>query len=194
MPIPLWFKLAWTAFVLYVLVVWWRHYGWRNYLWLSDIALIGSVPALWLESAALASVLSVTVLLPELLWNLDFALRLVSRRRLTPLTDYMFERERPLLLRGLSLFHVLLPPVLLWMLAAYGYDAAIGLPGALLLAALVLPCSRLLGTPASNINWAHAFGDRPVRRPAWRYLAALYAGMVLLVFVPTDLVLRAVAG
>jgi len=194
LPIPLWFQLAWTAFVLYVLAVWWRHYGWRNYLWFSDLALIGSVPALWLGSAALASVLAVTVLLPELLWNLDFALRLLSRRRLTPLTDYMFERERPLLLRALSLFHMLLPPVLLWLLAAYGYDAAAGLPGALLLAAIVLPCSRVLGSPAQNINWAHAFGDRPVRWPAWRYLAVLYAGMVLLVFVPTDLLLRAIAG
>lgn len=192
--IPLWFKLGWTAFVLYVMAVWWQHYGWRNYLWFSDIAFIGTVPALWLESAALASVLTVAVLLPELIWNVDFVLRLATRRRFTPLTDYMFERERPLLLRGLSLFHVLLPPVLLWMISAYGYDAAAGLPGAMVLAAIVLPCSRFLGPPAKNVNWTHSFGGRPVRWPAWLYLAALFAGFVLLLFVPTDQILRAAAA
>ena len=191
--IPLWFELAWTAFVLCVMATWWRHYGWRNFLWFSDIALIGSVPALWLGSAALASVLTVTVLLPELVWSLDFVLRLVTRRRITPLTDYMFERERPLLLRGLSLFHVLLPPVLLWMIAAYGYDATAGLPGAMALAAIALPCSRFLGTPAQNINWTYAFGRRPVRWPAWCYLTALLAGLVLLVYLPTDQFLQAIA-
>ena len=190
--IPFWFKLGWTVFVLYVVAVWWRHYGWRNFFWFSDIAFLGSVPAVWLESAALASVLTVAVLLPELAWNVDFVLRFATGRRFTPLTDYMFERERPLLLRGLSLFHVLLPPLLLWMIAAWGYDAAVGLPGAMLLAAIVLPCSRYLGNPAKNINWTHSFGRRPVRWPAWRYLVALFAGFVLLVYLPTDQVLRAI--
>ena len=76
-------KIAYTAFVLLVVVIWRRHYGWRNFLWFSDIAFIGAVPALWLESAALASVLAVAVLLPEMLWNLDFAGRLLLRRRIT---------------------------------------------------------------------------------------------------------------
>ena len=54
--IPVWFKIAYTAFVLYVGVIWWKNYGWKNFLWFSDIAFIGAVPALWLESAAIASV------------------------------------------------------------------------------------------------------------------------------------------
>ena len=49
MAIPLWFKLAYTAFVLYIVVIWWRHYGWKNFLWFSDIAFIGAVPAMWLD-------------------------------------------------------------------------------------------------------------------------------------------------
>ena len=42
-------KLAYTVFVVVVVEIWRRHYGWRNLLWFSDIALIGAVPALWLE-------------------------------------------------------------------------------------------------------------------------------------------------
>ena len=185
-------KLAYTAFVVVVVAIWLRHYGWRNLLWFSDIALIGAVPALWLESATIASVLAVAVLLPELLWNVDFGMRLLLRRRVTGLTDYMFERERPRLLRVVSaLFHVPLPILLLWMLAEYGYDGAVGLPGAVLLAAIVLPWSRAVSSPERNINWTYGLGARRTRLPAQRYVLQLFAGFVLLVFMPTHLLLRA---
>lgn len=183
-------KLAYTAFVVVVVAIWLRHYGWRNLLWFSDIALIGAVPALWLESAAIASVLAVAVLLPELLWNVDFGLRLLLRRRVTGLTDYMFERERPRLLRVVSAaFHVPLPILLLWMLAEYGYDGAVGLPGAVVLAAIVLPWSRAVSTPDRNINWTHGLGATRSRLPAQRYVLQLFAGFVLVAFTPTHLVL-----
>jgi hypothetical protein len=190
--IPLWFKLSYTAFVLYVMAVWWKHYGWTNFLWFSDIAFIGAVPAMWLESAAMASVLTVAVLVPELLWNVDYAGRLLLRRRITGLTDYMFERDRLLLLRGLSLFHVPLPLVLLWLVAAYGYDASIGLPGAIVLAAVVLPWSRFVSTPDKNINWTYGLGGWRAQWLGWLYVAVLFAGFVLFVFVPTDAFLRLV--
>ncbi len=192
MTIPLWFKIAYTAFVLYVMAVWWKHYGWTNFLWFSDIAFIGAVPAMWLESAAMASVLTVAVLVPELLWNVDYAGRLLLRRRITGLTDYMFERDRLLLLRGLSLFHVPLPLVLLWLVAAYGYDASIGLPGAIVLAAVVLPWSRFVSTPDKNINWTYGLGGWRAQWLGWLYVAVLFAGFVLFVFVPTDAFLRLV--
>lgn len=188
------FKLVYTAFVLLVVAIWWRHYGWRNFLWFSDIAFIGAVPALWLESAGLASVLAVAVLLPELLWNVDFGARLLLRRRITGLTDYMFEPQRPRLLRGLSLFHVPLPLVLLWMVAEYGYVGAVGLPGAVALAAVVLPWSRAVSTPERNINWTYGPGAYRSRLAAGTYVALLYAAFVLLVFIPTHLALQAWFG
>jgi hypothetical protein len=172
------------------MAIWWKNYGWRNFLWFSDIAFIGAVPAMWMGSSPLASVLAVAVLLPEILWNVDFIGRLVLRRRITGLTDYMFEPERPRLLRGLSLFHVPLPLVLLWLLAAYGYDQGVGLVGAIALAAVVLPLSRLVSAPDKNINWTYGLGAAQVRWPAWAYVLALFAGFVVFVFVPTDLLLR----
>jgi hypothetical protein len=190
--IPLWFKLAYSAFVLFVMMVWWRNYGWKNFLWFSDIAFIGAVPALWLENAALASVLAVAVLLPELLWNFDYAGHLLLRRRITGLTDYMFEPERPLILRALSLFHVPLPLVLLWLLAAYGYAARVALPGAIVLAAVVLPWSRCVSDANQNINWTYRLGAARTRLSGTRYVPLLFLGFVLLVFVPTDWLLRSV--
>jgi len=188
--IPLWFLVAYTVFVAYVMAIWWKNYGWRNFLWFSDIAFIGAVPAMWLGNAPLASLLAVAVLLPEILWNVDFVGRLLLRRRITGLTDYMFEPDRPKLLRGLSLFHVPLPLVLIWMLAAYGYDSRFGLAGAILLGAVVLPLSRLVSAPDKNINWTYGLGAARSKWPAWAYVLALFVGFVAFVFVPTDMLLR----
>ena len=190
MTIPLWFKVGYTAFVIVLVAIWLKHYGWRNLLWFSDIALIGAVPALWLEDARLASVLAVAVLLPEMLWNVDFAGRLLLGRRISGLTDYMFEPDRPLLLRRLSLFHVPLPLVLLSLLAAYGYADHIALPGAALLAALVLPLSRAVSTADKNINWSWGLGPVQSRLPAPAYVGLLILGFVAFVFVPTHAILR----
>lgn len=192
--IPLWFKAAYTTFVLVVVVIWLRHYGWRNFLWLSDIAFIGAVPALWLDSRAFASVLTAAALLPELLWNLDLLLRLALRRRISGLTEYMFEAERPRILRVLSLFHVPLPLVLLWMLASFGYAPATGLTGAILLGAVLLPASRWFGTPQENINWSYGLGKVQAALPAASYLGLLFAGFVVLIFLPTHLLLQRAFG
>jgi hypothetical protein len=192
--IPLWFKIGYTVFTAAIVAIWLRHYGPRNLLWLSDVALIGAVPAMWLEDARIGSVLAVAVLLPELLWNLDFVVRIVSRRRFTGLTDYMFEPERPWILRALSLFHVPLPLVMLWLLYAYGYDEHVALPGAIALAAVVLPWSRVVSPVDKNIHWTHGLGSRPAAWPAVAYVPALWLGFVLVVFVPTDLALRSIFG
>ena len=192
--IPLWFKIAYTIFTGAIVAIWLRHYGPRNLLWLSDIALIGAVPAMWLEDARIGSVLAVAVLLPELLWNLDLLVRIGSRRRFTGLTDYMFEPERPRILRALSLFHVPLPLVMLWLLHAYGYDEQVALPGAIALAAVVLPWSRAVSPVDKNINWTYGLGSRPSAWPAVAYVPALWLGFVLVVFVPTDLALRSIFG
>lgn len=188
--IPVWFKLLYTAFVLLILVLWLRHYGWRNLMWFSDIALIGAVPALWLDSAPIASVLGVAVLIPELMWNVDLLLRLVLRRRVSGLTEYMFEADRLRILRLLSLFHVPLPLLLLWMLREYGYAAEIALPGAMLLAAVILPASRVFGSQEANINWTYGLGRVQQRFSPVAYVTGLYLGFVVLLFLPTDWLLR----
>ena len=188
--IPTWFKLGYTIFVVIVVAIWLRYYGWRNLLWFSDIALIGAVPAFWLEDARIASVLAVGVLLPEMLWNVDLAGRLLLRRRISGLTDYMFEQDRPLILRRLSLFHVPLPLVLLWLLSAYGYAEPVALPGAIVLAAIVLPLSRAVSSPEKNINWSWGLGPVQSPLPAYLYVLLLFLGFVVLVFVPTHAILR----
>jgi hypothetical protein len=192
--LPLWLKLAYTAFAVVTIAVYYVKYGPGNLLWFSDIALIVTVPALWLESSLLASMMAVAVLLPEAVWNFGFFARLLTGWRVTGLTDYMFDPSLPRYLRALSLFHVFLPLLLMWMIARLGYD-----PRALIaqtaLAWLVLPATLLLTRSDENINWVHGFGGKKrTRLPPLVYLALLMIGFPLLIYWPTDLLLMRLFG
>jgi len=190
--IPLWIKVSYTMFVILTVAVYTVKYGLGNFLWFSDIALVATVPALWFESSLIASMMAVGILLPEVFWNATYFGRLVTGRRLAGLTDYMFDAQKPLYLRALSLFHVFLPVLLLWMISRVGYakDAWIAQT---VLAWLVLPMTYLLTDPEKNINWVRGPGTTPQKwLPALVYLLLLMIGFSLLVYLPTHLLLQAV--
>lgn len=192
--IPLWLKLAYTAMVATIVPVYYVHYGPANFLWFSDIALIVTAIALWAESRLLASTMAVAVLLPELLWNVSFFSRLLLRVRVSALADYMFDPGIPLWIRALSLFHIPMPLVLVWMLSTLGYDAR-ALSAQTALAWVVFPLTYALTDPQENINWVFGPGGRPQRwLPPRVYLGLLLIVFPLIVYVPTHLVLSALFG
>jgi len=110
--VPLSLKIAYTLFLGILVPVYWIYWGPKNFLWFSDIALLATATALWLESSLLASMMTLAVALPELAWNVDFFGRLITGRQLLGLSNYMFDQGKALPLRALSLFHVVLPVVL----------------------------------------------------------------------------------
>jgi hypothetical protein len=192
--IPLWLKIAYTLFLCVLVPAYWRKAdaGALNFLWFSDIALLATGAALWLESRLLASAMAVGVLAPELFWNAGFFFRLVTRRKLTNLTEYMFDSRRPRFMRALSLFHVVLPPLLLWLIAHLGYDGR-ALIAMTLLSSIVLPVTYATTKPEHNINWVHAWGGKDRFGLSRRmYLAVVMIAYPLAVFVPTHFVLRAI--
>ena len=182
--IPEWFKIVYTLAVLAFIVIYWQRYGPRNFLWFSDIAFIGAVPAMWLESGLISGLLACMVLLPEVLWNVDYGLRLLLRRRITGLTDYMFDASIPFWLRCVSLFHVPLPLVLVWLVAAYGYPEA-SLAGAAGTGAVTLALSYWFSSKEKNINWVFGLGRIQRRLSPPVYVGLLYLGFVFVVFLPT---------
>jgi len=175
--IPLWLKIAYTAVAAVILPIYWRQHGPKNFLWFSDIALIVLVPALWLESALLFSMMAVGVLLPEAVWTISYVGGLMFRRPVTGLAGYMFDPGLPGWLRGLSLFHLILPPLLIWGVWRLGYDSR-ALPLQILLAWAVLPITWLVTDREKNINWVFGPGEHPQRRIDGR----LYLGFVMLFF------------
>ena len=192
--IPLWLKLAYTLFVAIIVAVYATKYSRSNFLWFSDIALLTTVPALWFESPFLASMVAVGILLPEILWNLSYFGQLLTGKRISGLADYMFDARRPLYLRALSLFHVILPPLLVWMVARLGYE-----PGAWIaqtaLAWVVLPLCFWLTDPALNVNWVFGFGNKQQKLMSpLAYLGLLMVGFPVLIYLPTHLLLWSLFG
>jgi hypothetical protein len=168
--------------------------GPANFLWLSDIALLATVPALWMENRLLTSVIAVGVLLPEFAWNLDFFLRLIAGFDVIGLngTGYMFGSSYTALFRSFSLFHVILPVLLLWMLYRLGYDTR-AVYGQTLFIWVLLPVCYFTTDPERNLNWVFGLGDPPqtwVSGPL--YLALLMCAYPLLVFMPTHFILKSV--
>src|SRR5438093_2495094 len=76
--IPLWVKLPYTAFLAVLVPFYWRSYGPVNFLWFFDIALLVTLPALWLESPFLSSLEAVAIAFPQLCWAVDFTAHLVG--------------------------------------------------------------------------------------------------------------------
>lgn len=187
---PLWLRAAVALYVGALVPVYWAWYGPANFLWFSDVALFAVLLALWFELPLLASMMALAVLLPELAWTAGFVSRLFGGPDVVGLAGYMFDAALPAAVRALSLFHLALPPLLVWLLARLGYDRR-ALPAQALLAALVLPASRAAATPANNINWTLGIAADvpPAGCPGWLWLLVLWLGFVLLLYLPLHLLL-----
>lgn len=178
-PAPLWLKLAATAFTAVLIPIYWVQHGPANFLWISDIAWFAAVIILWRGSRLLNSMMLLGALPFELFWNAAFLLQLTTGLRLGSVVDYMFDPTLSLGLRALSLFHVPLPFILIWLFSKWGYDRrALKSQTAFLIPIVILP--YVLSDPDENINWVHSphvLGWDWMPGPVW---IALY-----LVLVPT---------
>ena len=187
---PLWLKISYTLFICILVPVYWKQYGPGNFLWFSDLALFVTAAALWLESSLLASMMAVSVIVLESVWIIDFLIGLIAGSSLIGLSAYMFESKIPLSIRALSLFHVVLPLLLLWLLYRLGYDHR-ALLAQTLLAWIVLPLSYFLTKPSDNVNWVYGLGGGTQKwMPAPLYLVLLMIAFPLVLYWPTHLLLK----
>jgi len=190
--IPLWLKLFHTAFLAVLVPVYWNapEYGPANFLWFSDIALFVLLFALWLENPFLASTQALSVGLLETAWLLDFLPALILGKSPLGLSAYMLDPKRDLFLRGLSLFHLWLPPLLVWRVWRLGYDRR-ALLAQVVICWVVLPVSYFVSSDDANINWVFGPGGK---QPEWlaapRFLFGLMLFLPVCVYLPTHLMLR----
>ena len=197
--IPLWLKIAYTLFMAVLVPVYWTNYGPTNFLYFCDVALFLTLVGIWTENRLLLSLSAVGILVPQALWVVDFAAHLMGYK-LTGMTDYMFDSQRSLFLRGLSLFHGWLPFLLVFLVARVGYDrrawlgwTAIGWGLCLVCYFWMPPAGAVLADPKLpvNINYVHGFNDAQPQSwlPAPAYLAAWMAVLAAVVYTPTHWVL-----
>ena len=181
-------KCLFTLFVATVVWVYWRYYGPQNFLWMSDIGLFMTLGAVWLESPLLISICICSFLLVELAWNLDFLVELISGRSMFGLAHYMFQPRHALFLRLLSLFHVLLPVIWLWLTILWGYELQ-AFMCAVPLIWITFIATYLCTDHELNINWVFMpllYHWKRISLHAW--LILLLLGYPLLVCFPTHII------
>jgi hypothetical protein len=197
--IPLWIKLAHSAFIAVLVPTYWRYYGLPNFLQLCDVAAFLTLVGLWAESSLLLSIEAVAILVPQAVWVIDFVGRL-TRLGEFGMTAYMFQPKYPLWVRGLSLFHGWLPFLLLWAVRKLGYDRrAFGVQvvlGVTLLLACYLafdpPGTARPTRPVANVNYVFGVGNnRPqTRMPPSAWFGIVVVAAVVGMFLPAHLMLR----
>jgi hypothetical protein len=195
--VPLALKLAYTAFMAVLIPVYWYYYGPTNFLYFCDVALIFILIAIWPENALLISMCAVGILVPQAIWVVDF-LANAAGFPLTGMTDYMFDANRSLFLRALSLFHGWLPFLLAYLVWRIGYDRRAFWAWTALAWVLLLICFFLLPSPTPNpglspVNVNYVWGMSDTAPQAWVspyiWLAAQLIGLPLVVYAPTHFVL-----
>jgi hypothetical protein len=202
--LPLWLKLLYTGFLAVLVPIYWRDYGPTNFLYYCDVALFFTLAALWLESPLLASAPLVGIFVPQMFWVVDFCAEMIGVP-LTGLTHYMFEADRPLFTRLLSLFHFWLPFFLIWLVWRLGYDGRAFVLWTVLGWVLMGVCYVAMpGPPAPltapyipvNINYVYGFGAEEPQQwmpPDW-YFTLLVAAMPLVIYLPSHLLFGRLFG
>jgi hypothetical protein len=199
--VPLWLKLAYSAFMAVLVPVYLYYYGPTNFLYFCDIALILTLVGIWRENPLLISMCAVGILLPQTLWVVDFAAGLVGIP-LTGLTDYMFQADRSAFLRGLSLFHGWLPFLLVYLVWTLGYDRRAFFAWTALAWALILICYIFMppsqpdpGLTPVNINYV--WGPSDTEPQHWVspnvWVLGLMVGLPALLFAPVHVLLSRLA-
>ncbi|UXZ55873.1 hypothetical protein LOS15_07590 [Halomonas sp. 7T] len=184
--IPLWLKISYTLMVLVIIPVYWRDLGPANFLWFSDIALIALVAAMWLENRLINSTMAVAVLFLETVWVIDF----LTGGNLIQISAYMFDPETDTHIRILSgLFHMALPPVLLYLLVKLRYDQR-ALLMQTIIALVVLPVTYWLTEPEDNINWVYGPVGPQDMLADYLYLALLAGVLIVVLYLPSHLLFK----
>jgi len=192
-------KILYTAFMAVLVPVYWTKYGPSNFLYFCDVALFLTLVGVWWEKRIFASMAAVGILLPQLIWVVDFAGNFAGVQ-LTGMTNYMFDGDRSLFLRGLSLFHGWLPFLLVFMVWRLGYDKRAVYVWTFTAWALVLVSYLFMPAPGAvlqnplgptNINYVYGFNDTVAQSlmPQNFYVLMLMAALPAIVYAPTHLVL-----
>lgn len=190
MRLPLWLKIGWTVWLLVWAPLYWRQYGAQNFLYFCDIGNILIGVGLWLESALIFSWVACGVLLFQSLYTIDLVGTLLTGRHPIGGTEYMFDPHLSVAVRGLSLFHVVSPPLLLWLIYRLGYDAR-GWKLQSVMTWIVVPVNYFW-RPEQDVNWARGLFYREQHLvPGLVYLLAYLVAVTLLVYWPTHLLLAA---
>ena len=172
----------------------------RSRVFFCDVALFLTLIGVWWEKRIFASMAAVGILLPQLLWIIDVTGN-IAGIQILGMTNYMFDENRSLFLRGLSLFHGWLPFLLIFMVWRLGYDRRALAAWTATAWSLILFCYFFMPAPGAelanplaptNINYVYGFSDTVAQdwMPQNLYLLTFMSALFVLLFLPTHFLLK----
>jgi hypothetical protein len=181
--IPLWLKLAWTAWTLVWAPLYWKHYGAQNFLYFCDLGNLLITLGLWLESRLILSWQAVGLLVFQTLYTVDLIAACAFGIHPIGGTEYMFDPTIPVAVRLLGLYHLAVPVLLLWAVKQLGYDPN-ALKYQIVTTCIVVPINYFW-RPQYNVNFARGIGHEQHLMPGWVYLLGYLLVAPVVVYWPT---------
>jgi len=171
----------------------WRVWGPANFVHLCDVAVFLTCFGLMTGNRLLISSQAVASLVVNAIWTLDAAFLVFANRPFFGGTQFLLDSRIPFWVRLLSLYHLLVPAVLLWALSYTSYDRrALVLQCGITLAALIV--SRFTN-PLENFNfafrdpfWGRQLGPLPL------HLAVSIVFVAAVAYTPAHLLLLHMFG
>jgi hypothetical protein len=188
MRLPLWIKLLWTLWVMAWLPLYWKYYGAQNFLYFCDLGNLLILAGLWLESSLIFSWEACGLLVFQTLYAVDLIGAWFFHKHWIGGTEFMFDASVPFYLRMFSLFHIVVPPLLLWGVWRLGYDKR-GWKYQTVLCWIVVPINHYW-RPLYNVNWARGLGHEQHLVPGLAYLLVYLVAVPAVVYWPTHLILQ----
>lgn len=168
--------------------LYWRQYGAQNFLYFCDLGNLLIAVGLWFESRLILSWQAVGLLVFQSLYALDLVGAVLFGHHIIGGTEYMFDPKVPLFVRLLGLYHLVVPPLLLWSVRRVGYDGR-AWKWQTLTCWVLVPINFFWRTEY-NVNWARGLGHEQHVVPGWLYLAAYLIVVPVVVYWPTHWALR----
>ena len=196
-------KWTFTGFMAVLVPFYWVSYGPTNFLYFCDVALFLTLAAVWTEKPIYASMAAVGIVLPQVLWQVDF-LGLIVGHPISGMTSYMFDEGIPAFARFLSFFHFWLPILLLYLVYRLGYDRRALKSWTLLAWGLMLVSYFLLPAPGDllsfknqpfNVNYVYGLGnDAQTWMPSLAWLGLLMVALPCVFYIPAHSLLNRLWG
>lgn len=178
----------------------WKTYGPINFLYMCDLALFLTLGAVWFESGLMAGMAAVGILLAQCVWIFDICIRLITGYSLG-MTEYMFKGTIPVFAKFLSLYHLWMPVLLVYLILKKGYDRRSLVCWTSLIWSVMIICYLFTlppppdpANPNSPVDINYVFGFSPEKRQTLMhphlYVASLMLELLMFIYIPTHIVLK----
>jgi len=184
-------RLLVLAWLLIYIPAYFMAYGGWHFLQLCNLGVLISCAGILSANSLLISSQAVATPVIGIFWLVDFLARLITGRFIHAGTAYMWDTSIPLLVRVLSLYHIVLPLLLIYCLRKAAYDKR-GFAVQAGIAMLVMLASLFAFSESENLNYVYHWpGGRILFGQPYLHVLISFL-LLILVYWPSHYLLKSI--